>query len=139
LSSWGTTPRQSISAYVAAHGAERFVAGCLVLLDDGDDPELVAALAGPAATGFADDDARYWPRVWALRGLRWQWAERAAPAVVAALRDEHWRVREMAARVCGAHLVGEALPALVALAGDPVPRVVAASGSAVRRIVGAGA
>jgi hypothetical protein len=58
----------------------------------------------------------------AIRGLLWAWDS----AVSIALRDESWRVREMAAKVAR-HLVGDALPAVVELRDDPVPRVRAAA------------
>lgn len=59
----------------------------------------------------------------ARRGLLWAWAEAAVPAVLAGLTDEHWRVREMAAKVAARHRVDEALASLTLLSGDPVPRV----------------
>ena len=67
----------------------------------------------------------YWARVWAARALRYVWAESAAPAVVAALGDEHWRVREMAAKVVGDRELGEAAERLVGLLDDGTPRACA--------------
>ena len=75
-------------------------------------------LAGGKPPGHA-----YWARVWAARALRYVWAESAAPAVVGALGDEHWRVRELAAKVVGDRELGEAAEHLVALLGDDTPRV----------------
>ncbi|NUT36798.1 MAG: hypothetical protein HOV79_27395, partial [Hamadaea sp.] len=65
----------------------------------------------------------YWPRVWGARALLYVWEPAAASAVVQALADEHWRVREMAAKVCLRRELGSALEPLEALASDPVPRV----------------
>jgi hypothetical protein len=50
------------------------------------------------------------------------------------MSDEAWRVREMAAKVTARHLVGDALPEVLALRDDPVPRVRAAAERAVARI-----
>ena len=47
--------------------------------------------------------------------------------MVAALGDEHWRVREMAAKVVATWEVGEAADGLVPLLDDEVPRVRAAA------------
>ena len=61
-------------------------------------------------------------------------AECAGPATAAlieAMGDGAWRVREMAAKVVARHRVGEALDAVAALRDDPVPRVRAAAARAV--------
>jgi hypothetical protein len=65
----------------------------------------------------------YWFRVWGARTFLYEWDESAAAAVVGGLADEHWRVREMCAKVCRLRDVAEAGPWLVRLAGDPVERV----------------
>lgn len=77
------------------------------------------------ARGYPEVDA-YWPRVWAARGLLHGYDASAARSVVAALGDEAWRVREMAAKVVARWEVGEAADALVPLLADAVPRVRAA-------------
>lgn len=73
----------------------------------------------------------YWVRVWAARGLLHGWDESAAdvatPAVVAALADDAWRVREMAAKVVRRWQLAEAATAVAALRKDDVPRVRAAA------------
>ena len=58
-----------------------------------------------------------------------------APAIIAALEDEHWRVREMAAKVVARHLLGDAFDAVSGMSGDPVPRVVEAAARAVRVLI----
>lgn len=58
-------------------------------------------------------------------------ADAAPDAIIGALRDPAWRVREMAAKVVAAHRVGQALDAVAALRDDPVPRVRAAAERAV--------
>jgi HEAT repeat protein len=134
------TPRATITAYAAAHGADRVVDGCLALLagaDYRDDVELLLMLGGESAASLLGGSyGPYWPRVWALRGLRWCWDGRAAAAVVTALADDHWRVREMAAKVAGAHGVDDAVPVLAALHADPNARVVAAARAAEAALVG---
>lgn len=56
-----------------------------------------------------------------------------------ALRDEAWRVREMAAKVVARHLVGGLLADVLPLRDDPVPRVRVAAARAVVRITRTGA
>lgn len=81
---------------------------------------------------------QYWRRVWGARGLLYAWDERAADAVVEALGDEHWRVREMAAKVVTRHKMGVALTAVAVLREDPVARVRAAAERAVVMLTAAG-
>lgn len=143
---WELTPRESIEAECARRGRDAVVAGCVALVGGAAadaDPGLLLALAGPAAHKFLDGgehDDLYWLRVWGARGLLWAWQDRASGALRAALGDEHWRVREMAAKVAARHLVGDALDPLTALRdGDPVPRVRAAAERAVAALTRAGA
>jgi HEAT repeat protein len=55
-----------------------------------------------------------------------------------ALADEHWRVREMAAKVVARHRIGAALDRVAELRDDPVPRVRAAAERAIVKITAAG-
>jgi hypothetical protein len=106
------------------------------------DPALLLALAGPGAGTFLDGqphDDTYWLRVWGARGLLWAWDDSARPAVRQALGDEHWRVREMAAKVVARHELGDTLPVVADLRDDPVPRVRAAATRAVAVLTAAGA
>lgn len=60
------------------------------------------ALGGPGAAKFPDGEPHgdsYWLRVWGARGLLWAWDDLAGDAIDVALRDEAWRVREMALKV----------------------------------------
>jgi hypothetical protein len=141
---WGMTPRQSIDAECERRGTAGVVAGCLDVLEGGDvDDALLLALAGPHAnyvlSGGEGGKQGYWPRVWATRGLLYAWEERAAPAVVRAMQDESWRVREMAAKVVARHRLGDALGAVVELRGDAVPRVRRAAERAVMVLTATGA
>ena len=128
--------------------------------DDVDD-RLITVLGGDAAAHVLDGGeggrSGYWPRVWAARGLLHAWDdptadaiedpaaghatpghtvtangdEAATDAIIGALGDHAWRVRELAAKVVAAHRVGQALDAVAALRDDPIPRVRAAAERAV--------
>jgi HEAT repeat protein len=137
------TPRERIDAEASRRGARAFATDCVALLDGtGDDPGLLRCLGGRGAEKFLDGgrhDDTYWLRVWALRGLLWCWDPSAAEAVRAALGDDVWRVREMAARVVARHLVDSAFATVADLHDDPVPRVRAAAHRALVRLSAAGA
>jgi HEAT repeat protein len=125
---WDTTPRRSVAAQCERIGTPAVVAGCVALLDGRrTDPTLILALGGrPArwAAGYDEPAApAYWLRVWGARGLLWAWDDKAANAVIHALRDESWRVREMAARVVGRHRLRPARAALQRLRTDENARV----------------
>ncbi len=139
------TPRQSVEQECGRRGTAQVVAGCVELLAGrGADAVLVYALGGPAAGSVLGPhprrDQRYWLRVWAARALLYAWDERAQDAVLAALADEAWRVREMSAKVVARRQLGEALPAVALLQhDDPVPRVRAAAARATAVLTAAGA
>ena len=138
-SSWQMTPRQSIEAECGRRGRAAFVRGCVALLDRQQvDPELIFALGGPPARWAPDGDAPggpdYWLRVWAARGLLWAWDDSALPAVLRAVDDEAWRVREMAVRVLARNAAGEAVGPLARLRADPSARVRAAADRAMVRL-----
>lgn len=129
---WQLTPRQSIERECARRGKRSVVDGCCLLLDGDDfDAGLIVALGGPHAQRLLDAglpvEQRYWLRVWAARGLLWVWDDAAVGSLVAAIQDEHWRVRELAAKVVARNGVVTALPAVEALLDDAVPRVRAAA------------
>ncbi|MGO8958630.1 MAG: HEAT repeat domain-containing protein [Streptosporangiaceae bacterium] len=127
-SGWELTPRQSIDKECARRGRGQVVAGCVALLRRQDvDDDLVIALGGPMSQLVLDDGPRqanqYWRRVWGARGLLHCYDSQADEAVTEALADEHWRVREMAAKVVARHRIGAAFDAVLGLRDDPVPRV----------------
>ncbi|GIF26228.1 hypothetical protein BJ973_003498 [Actinoplanes tereljensis] len=138
------TPRQRIEAACADRGTPRVVAGCVALIGGGEtDPALVETLGGPAGPRYLDspEDQRYWLRVWGVRGLLWALGLPDAPspedpdvvaALVSALADERWRVRENAAKVVARHRVDACQPAIAALLNDEIPRVRVASARALR-------
>jgi hypothetical protein len=131
-SGWELTPRQSIELECARRGRAQLADGCIALLAGQDvDDGLIIALGGPVAQVVLHDGPRqrnqYWRRVWGARGLLHAWDARAEGAIVAATADEHWRVREMAAKVIARHAVDAGLEAVAELRADPVPRVRAAA------------
>ena len=72
--------------------------------------------------------------MWALRALLYVWEDAATCDVVAALHDESWRVREMAAKVVAAQNVMEAFAEMIRLQEDHIPRVRRAAGRALMRL-----
>jgi hypothetical protein len=131
---------EALSALIGPDAVSRWCAGLLagtIAHDDPDQPPLTW-LGGPHAAALVllpELGAHaYWPRVWGARGLRYAWAPEAGPAVVDALRDDAWRVREMAARVASRRELGEAQDQLIALLGDEVPRVRVAAARALARV-----
>ncbi|HEV2239948.1 MAG TPA: hypothetical protein VGR98_02800 [Streptosporangiaceae bacterium] len=136
--SWELTPRQSVERECGRRGTAQLVAGCVELLAGGDaDYSLIYALGGPAADSVLGPhprrDQRYFLRVWAARALLYAWdvdAPGLRDAVLAALADESWRVREMAAKVVARREIGDGLTAVAGLRHDPVPRVRAAAARA---------
>jgi hypothetical protein len=136
-SSWGVAPRDSIEAACRDRGRDVVVAGCIALLSGRDaDVALVRSLGGPTADWYLDNDPkqRYWLRVWGARGLLWAWDDVATAAIISALGDESWRVREMALKAIARHRVDAALDAVAALDDDPNPRVRAARMRALQRL-----
>lgn len=129
------TPSGRAQEFVTAHGIGRFVSGCVAILRTGSwaDRDLLLVLGGQHAareltrTVPAKTDQSYWAPTWAARGLLHAWddgrADEVAGAVEVALTHEHWRVREMAAKVAGGQGLGQSADALARLVSDPVPRV----------------
>ena len=141
---WDMTPRLSVEQECARRGEAEVVAACVGLLAGRDaDRAFVFAIGGPAAESVLGphprQDQRYFLRVWAARALLYAWDDGAQDAVLAALADGSWRVREMAAKVVARRQLGEALAAVAELRGDPVPRVRAAAARATVILTAAGA
>jgi hypothetical protein len=150
----------------ARRGTAQVVAGCVDLLRGGDaDDDLILALGCGTGLIVIHDGPKqrnqYWRRVWGARGLLYAWvddrgtgeaagaeaaggeaallAALAEAALLAALADEHWRVREMAAKVIARRQIGAGLRPLTALRDDPVPRVRAAAERAIVKLTAVGA
>lgn len=136
------SPAERVRSLCDVHGEASVAAGCAEILRTGswENEDLLTILGGPHAVGEyartepAQSDQSYWAQTWAARGLLYAWNDSAAPAVVAALAHEAWRVREMAAKVVAAREIGSAGDAVAALADDPVPRVRAAAARALRAV-----
>lgn len=137
----GASPKVRAAAAAARWGQPEFARACAALLGGGVDDALVDALGGPAAPstrGPHRADQRYWHRVWAARGLLWEWDPAALGALRAAARDEQWRVREMVCKVAARHALEGALDEVAALRADPVARVRAAAERAFVAVVARG-
>lgn len=126
------SPAERVRAACARWGEVEVVDGCTELLRpgrvvDGGRLDLAMVLGGLTdrewLAGGKPPGHAYWARVWGARALLYVWNDTGAPAVVAALADEQWRVRELAAKVILAHELAEAAETLVRLLADPVPRV----------------
>jgi HEAT repeat protein len=129
---WGITPKASIGAECRRRSRAAVVADCVSLLETNRaEPAFLLVLGGPSAETVLDGGAGgldgYWPRVWAARGLLHVWDDRATTAIIAATSHEHWRVREMSAKVIAAHKVRPAIDAVVELLDDENARVRAAA------------
>jgi HEAT repeat protein len=72
--------------------------------------------------------------VWAARGLLHVWDDTATAAIIAATSHEHWRVREMSAKVIAAHRVQPAIDAVVRLMDDENARVRTAARRAIAAV-----
>ena len=135
-SGWDLTPRQSVELECARRGRGPVTAGCVALLRGQDvDDNLIMALGGPVGRVVLDDGPKqrnqYWRRVWGARGLLYAFDDSAAEAIIEVLGDEHWRVREMAAKVIAKHKIGAALGTVAGSRDDPIPRVRSAAERAV--------
>ena len=135
---WGKSPRDSIELECERRGKGKVVSGCMSLLNGkGADAELIYALGGPPArwvfTG-GEPGPDYWVRVWAARGLLWAWDDAALPCILNALKDEAWRVREMALRVVARHRLTGAASTVASLRDDPNSRVASAAERAYARL-----
>lgn len=132
-------PRERIDEAVTRYGRDTLAQWCAGLLSgqiapgDPDWPPLTS-LGGQHATLFERGHPEYWARVWAARGFLYVWRDDAAPAVVAALADPAWRVREMAAKVARLREIGEAADALAVIVDDETPRVRRAALRALARV-----
>lgn len=150
------TPAERVAYAVGQWGADRVVrVAAETLATDpaevvsGEPLELITLLRTDLVQGIAEHTAtrdwlaggkppghRYWARVWACRAFLHVWDDGAGPAVVAALDDDHWRVRELAAKVIAKREVPDAADRLAALiTDDDTPRVRAA---ACRALAGVG-
>lgn len=122
-------PRDRIAQYASRVGEPAVVAACCVMLEGGEaSPAATDALGGERAVFFLSAEQHtYWGRVWGARGLLYVWGDEAIPVLRRATRDEHWRVREMVAKVVARRRVDVLAGAVAPLRADPVARVRAAA------------
>lgn len=106
------------------YGEAEVVERALSLMDGNNEGEdFLLFVGGEHAQGILDGaPVLYWPELWGLRALQYAWNDTAAPAVVNALHNTAWRVREMAARVIAVREI-PAASELIELLGDKTPRV----------------
>lgn len=125
----GEQPAVRIRLAAERWGEPDLITRCVTLLRTGslaDDPDLVLYLGGRHGRRLVEyglGREGYWLRVWPLRAMLYAWHGPAEPAVVGALDDEHWRVREMALKVAVKRQIGAASDAAAQLDADPVTRV----------------
>jgi hypothetical protein len=107
-------------------------------MDWGGEPELMSYLAGSAGPRWVElgfGTQSYFVRTWALRAMLYAWDESASTTVIDALKDEHWRPREMALKVIAKRLIDGDVDAVARLRDDdPIPRVQAAARRALGRL-----
>jgi HEAT repeat protein len=139
-SHWDKTPRQSVEQECQRRGLPAVVSGCVDLLNGKPvDDELILALGGPPAEWVRTGESSgppYWLRVWAARGLLYAWDDSARAAVLRALDDKAWRVRDMALKVVARRGIQEAADQVERLRDDPSARVRASAARAQQAIEG---
>lgn len=120
-----------IAAAVAEQGEATVVLRALSLIaGNNEGEEFLLVVGGEHARGILEGaPVLYWPELWGTRALLYVWNDSAIEAVTAALHNQAWRVREMAARVAAARGL-DVVPALVGMLADETPRVRAAAARA---------
>jgi HEAT repeat protein len=120
-----------LAAAVERYGEATVVERAISLLaGNNEGEEFLLYVGGEHARGILGGaPPLYWPELWGTRALLYVWNDSAREAVVAALGNQAWRVREMAARVAAARDVS-VTGALVGLVTDEVARVRAAAARA---------
>jgi len=90
-----------LRAGAARYGERAFALRAAALIDSGvEDEEFLGYV------GLGSSMPSYLARSWGARALEHYWSEDAAASVIRGLRDEHWRVRMVCARVCGKRELG---------------------------------
>ena len=120
-----------IDELVERIGTTAYVSACVDLLEGAPRERYVEELRCLTGHAWQPGDAvlsssswgDFWVRSWGARGLLHVWDERATPAVVAGLADEHYRPAEMCLKVVARHDVAGAGDGAARLARHDLPRV----------------
>lgn len=133
------TPRQRLAAACATEGTATVAQACAALLEGrAVDDRFVLVVGGRHGLAVLEGrDREYWLRVWGARGLLYAWDDAALASLRAGARDEHWRVREMTAKVVARHRLDALAGEVARLRDDEVPRVRAAAQRALERLAAA--
>lgn len=116
--------KRRIEVAVSLYGEEAVVARSISLMNGNNEGEdFLLYVGGEHAQGVLDGaPVLYWPELWGTRALLYVWDDSAINAVLDALRNPAWRVREMAARVTAERGL-PAVDELLELLTDDTPRV----------------
>lgn len=126
---------QRLAAAVKLYGESQVIERALNIIDgQNEGADFLLFVGGEHANGLLNGaPVLYWPELWGLRALLYVWDDSAAPAVIRALGDTAWRVREMAARVVAAREL-PAVAELREMLEDSVPRVRVAAAKALSAV-----
>ena len=126
---------ERLAAAVAKWGTAEVVQRAVALVGGfNSGEEFLLVVGGRHAQGILGGaPPLYWPELWGTRALLYVWDDSAAPAVVAALTNQAWRVREMATRVVATRSLPVA-EAVAELLRDEVARVRASAARALGAI-----
>lgn len=126
---------QRLADAVSTENEQRVVERCVSLLAGGYEGEdFLRVVGGHHAEGILGGaPALYWPELWGTRALLHVWDDSAAPAVVTALGNQAWRVREMATRVSAERRVGD-VASITPLLNDEHARVRAGAARALAAV-----
>jgi hypothetical protein len=138
------SPAERVRLAVERWGPSTVVQRCAVLMThrdplvDRDLIDLALVLGGRTDPDWLSSGKppghAYWARVWAARALLYVWDDSAEPAIITAMGDDEWRVREMAAKVARRREVGASADRLTELSNDDVDRVRIAVARALGRV-----
>lgn len=100
---------ERIAAGAARYGNVEFARRCAALIRSGtEEAEFLRYVGGTPAEGVIDGSwPAWWARSWGARALERVWTDGAAPAVIAGLADDAWRVRMCCVRVVAVRELGE--------------------------------
>jgi hypothetical protein len=128
-------PREVVRAACAAYGEDTVIDWCIAFLTGEisgeaaygvDLPKLVAITGNPNPGGWSapvDPVNYYWIRVWAARVFLYIWRDDVVDALLVAVTDPAWRVREHIARITAQRELGQLVDALVPDLSHELPRV----------------